>query len=93
MRPHSALGYPPPASKAILPFQPGSVPHADNTLGTNINRGTTFGAGQGSTSMELLFDSRRYNPLRVDEYFADSPLPIALELGETRGSSSVRSNE
>jgi hypothetical protein len=31
--------------------------------------------------MELLFDSRRYNLLQVDEYFADSPLPITLELG------------
>jgi hypothetical protein len=35
--------------------------------------------------MELLFDSRRYNPVQVDEYFGDSRLPITLEFGETFG--------
>ncbi len=37
----------------------------------------------GSSSIELLFYTRRYNPPRIDEYSQDSPLIVTLELGET----------
>lgn len=37
----------------------------------------------GSSSIELLFYARRYNPPRIDEYTHEGPLTITLELGET----------
>jgi hypothetical protein len=37
------------------------------------------------SSVELLFCSRRFNPPGIDEYLDNSPLSIALEIGETFG--------
>jgi len=37
----------------------------------------------GSSSIELLFYTRRYNPPKIDEYTQDGPLTVTLELGET----------
>lgn len=37
----------------------------------------------GSSSIELLFYTRRYNPPRIDEYLQDGPLTVTIELGET----------
>jgi hypothetical protein len=37
----------------------------------------------GSSSVELLFCTKRYNPPKIDEYIQDVPLIVTLELGET----------
>jgi hypothetical protein len=39
----------------------------------------------GSSTADLLFFTRQYNPPRVEEYILNAPLPITLELGETFG--------
>jgi len=37
----------------------------------------------GSSSIDLLFFTRRYNPPGINEYTQDGPLTVTLELGET----------
>lgn len=39
----------------------------------------------GSSSIELLFYTRRYNPPHIEEYVQDAPLSVTLELDETFG--------
>jgi hypothetical protein len=39
----------------------------------------------GSSTAELLFFTKRYNPPQIGEYLLNAPLAITLELGETFG--------
>jgi hypothetical protein len=71
-----------------------------NTIDNSFQRATIFPGAQidfdnpeeytqfelaGSSTVELLFFAKRYNPPQIEEYLLDAPMPITLELGETFG--------